>query len=86
MLASLPADAPNPETLVDQRRALALLDDVLEEMAMDLRSVFVLSEVEQMTAPEIATMLDVPLGTVASRLRRAREEFQRRVKRLNHER
>jgi RNA polymerase sigma-70 factor, ECF subfamily len=81
-LGSLATKTPNPEALADQREALALLDDVLEEMPMELRVVFVLSEVEQKTAPEIAKMLDVPLGTVASRLRRAREEFERRVKKL----
>jgi RNA polymerase sigma-70 factor (ECF subfamily) len=74
--------ATNPEDLLDQRRALAVLDQVLEDMPMDLRAVFVLSEVEQMTAPEIASVLEIPLGTVASRLRRARSEFQRRVRSL----
>lgn len=81
-LATLPAQTATPEDLLDQRRALALLDEVLEDMPMDLRAVFVLSEVEQMTAPEIASVLLVPQGTVASRLRRARDEFQRRVRRV----
>ena len=74
--------APSPEELADRRRARALLDDVLADMTMDLRAVFTLFEIEELTAPEIARLLDIPVGTVASRLRRAREQFQTRVKRL----
>lgn len=73
---------PRPDELVDQRRARVLLDRVLEEMDLELRSVFVLFEIEEMTTAEIASLLDIPHGTVASRLRRAREVFEARVKRL----
>jgi hypothetical protein len=51
-------------------------------MPLDLRTVFVLFELEEMPTQEIATVLDLPTGTVASRLRRAREEFQKLVRRL----
>ncbi|MBK7399735.1 MAG: hypothetical protein IPJ34_26645 [Myxococcales bacterium] len=47
----------------------------------DLRAVFVLYELEQETVPEIATTLALPVGTVSSRLRRARELFQAAVRR-----
>lgn len=67
---------PTPEELSDQRRALALLDRALARMDDDLREVFVLYEIEEMTMAEIAVALDLPPGTVASRLRRAREEFR----------
>jgi RNA polymerase sigma-70 factor (ECF subfamily) len=59
-----------------------MLDDVLDALDDDLRVVFVLAELEELTAPEIAGLIGVPLGTVASRLRRAREEFNKSVKRL----
>jgi RNA polymerase sigma-70 factor (ECF subfamily) len=49
---------------------------------MDLRAVFVLFELEEMTMMEIATISDLPPGTVASRLRRARQAFQETVKKL----
>ena len=65
----------DPEALTARRRACEQLDRILEEMPMDLRSVFVLFELEGMTSPEIAELSGVPLGTVASRLRRARERF-----------
>jgi RNA polymerase sigma-70 factor (ECF subfamily) len=45
-------------------------------MSIDLRAVFVLFELEQTTLSEIAVLLDVPRGTVASRLRRAREYYE----------
>ncbi|MFT3771354.1 MAG: sigma factor-like helix-turn-helix DNA-binding protein [Minicystis sp.] len=51
-------------------------------MPLDLRAVFVLFELEQATMAEIAAMLDLPPGTVASRLRRAREHFQAAARRI----
>jgi RNA polymerase sigma-70 factor, ECF subfamily len=71
-----------PDDLVEQRRARELLDHVLDAMDLELRTVFVLFELEEMTTPEIASLLSIPHGTVASRLRRAREEFQSRVEKL----
>jgi RNA polymerase sigma-70 factor (ECF subfamily) len=71
-----------PEQLAQRRRARELLDEILDAMAFDLRTVFVLYEVEELTMAEIAEALDLPPGTVASRLRRARADFQRRVARL----
>jgi RNA polymerase sigma-70 factor (ECF subfamily) len=71
-----------PEDLSDQRRARELLDRVLGEMHPDLRAVFISYEFEELTMIEIAGALDLPQGTVASRLRRARAEFQERVREL----
>jgi RNA polymerase sigma-70 factor, ECF subfamily len=81
-LPDVPDGAANPEELIDQRRARALLDRVLGAMPMDLRAVFVLFELEEMTMVEIATISDLPPGTVASRLRRARQVFQATVSKL----
>jgi RNA polymerase sigma-70 factor, ECF subfamily len=81
-LDAQPAPAPSPEELVDRRRARELLDALLEEMPLELRVVFVLYEIEQLTSSEIAEVIGVPLGTVASRLRRAREDFTARVARV----
>ena len=69
---------PQPDELADQKRLRALLDEVLAAMPEELREVFVLFELEEMSTPEIATLLEIPTGTAASRLRRAREEFDRR--------
>jgi RNA polymerase sigma-70 factor, ECF subfamily len=74
--------APPADELIDRHRARALLEEALLELPMERRSVFVLFELEQMTIAEIARTLDLPEGTVASRLRRARQEFQGWVKRF----
>jgi len=83
ILDLVPALTPDPEMLTDQKRARELLDQLLERIPMELRAVFVLYEIEEMTMVEVAACLDLPSGTVASRLRRARERFQAMVKRLN---
>jgi RNA polymerase sigma-70 factor (ECF subfamily) len=75
---------PRPDELADQKRARELLDTVLEMMPLDLRTVFVLFELEGMTSPEIAALMDIPLGTSASRLRRAREKFHELVEMLSN--
>lgn len=72
-----------PEQLTDQKRARQMLDRVLDQMGSDLRTVFVLYEFEEMNMAEIANALEIPRGTVASRLRRARAEFRERVRALS---
>jgi RNA polymerase sigma-70 factor, ECF subfamily len=68
-------DPPSLDELLDQRHARGILDEVLAAMPEKLREVFVLSELEGLTAPEVSACLEIPLGTAASRLRRAREVF-----------
>ena len=68
-----------PEALTDQKRMRQLLDGVLDQMDETLRATFVLHEFEEMSTAEIAEVLGIPRGTVASRLRRARAEFRVRV-------
>jgi RNA polymerase sigma-70 factor (ECF subfamily) len=72
---------PAPDELLDQRRARERLDRILDAMPVDLRTVFVLFEIDEMPMPQIAELLQLPIGTVASRLRRARADFEQRVKR-----
>lgn len=76
----------SPDELIDQRRARETLDGVLDAMDEDLRAVFVLFELEEMPTAEIATLLAIPPGTVASRLRRAREDFEVQVARIKKRR
>ena len=71
-----------PEQLTDQKRARQMLDLVLDQMEPELRTVFILYEFEEMNMHEIASVLGIPRGTVASRLRRARVEFRGRVSAL----
>ena len=71
------SESPGPEELADERRARAALDRVLDGMSEDLRVAFVLFDIESVSMREIATILGIPPGTVASRIRRAREQFER---------
>jgi RNA polymerase sigma-70 factor (ECF subfamily) len=83
--ASLPTQTdptPGPEQLIERERARAAVDQILSMMDMPLRAVFVLFEIEELTTAQIAEALGLPQGTVASRLRRAREEFKAHVRRL----
>lgn len=80
-VAELEAALPSAEELLDQKRARMALASVLSAMPQDLRMVFVLFEIEELTLPEIAAAAGIPLGTVTSRLRRAREVFQSIIKR-----
>jgi RNA polymerase sigma-70 factor (ECF subfamily) len=76
------AQAPSAEQLLERRQARDALDALLGEMPDELRVVFVLYELEELSTPEIADVCQIPLGTAASRLRRAREDFEERVARL----
>ncbi|MDI1433668.1 sigma-70 family RNA polymerase sigma factor [Polyangium sorediatum] len=77
-----PEPGPDAEELLAQRRARVMLDEVLESLPLDVRAVFVLFELEEMRVPEIASLLGIPLGTAASRLRRGRELFQAELSRV----
>jgi RNA polymerase sigma-70 factor, ECF subfamily len=82
---ALRADAVDPDAVPDPRggpyeatlraEAVRLLDELLDALDDDKRAVFVLAELEQMSAPEIAEALGIPLNTAYSRLRLAREQF-----------
>jgi len=74
--------APPADELLEERRMRRLLDEVLDALPDDLRTVFVLFELEELGTQEIAEALGIPRGTAASRLRRARDAFQEAAKRL----
>jgi RNA polymerase sigma-70 factor (ECF subfamily) len=71
---------PDPERRLQSQRACEIVNRILASMPEDVRMAFVLFELEEMTALEVAKFLDVPPGTVASRVRRAREIFRAAAK------
>jgi RNA polymerase sigma-70 factor (ECF subfamily) len=77
------AAAPGPalEELLDDKQALGLLSAHLASVPSEMREAFVLFELEQLSAPEVADLLGVPVGTVASRVRRARESIRQHLSR-----
>lgn len=74
-----PREPPAPDEALDQRRELELAEACLAKLDQAQRDVLVLTEIEGLSAPEIAEILGVKLNTVYSRLRVARERFQRAV-------
>jgi RNA polymerase sigma-70 factor (ECF subfamily) len=68
-----------PDELAGRAEARTFIAAALDAMDDDLRVVFVLFELEEMSANEIAELLSIPVGTAKSRLRRAREDFALRT-------
>ncbi len=81
-LDGAPDPEPGPEEALDRKRARALLATILDGLEDDVRQVFVLFELEHVPVAEIASLLGIPEGTAASRLRRGREQFQRIAERM----
>jgi len=72
--------SPGPDVILDERRAREVMDRILESIPLEQRAVFILFELEDMSTQEVADALGIPSGTVASRLRRAREIYLEQVK------
>lgn len=71
-----------PHDELERQQALDFLDRVLNGLGDEEREVFVLCQIEELSAPVVASLLGIPPGTVASRLRRARQAFAEQLKRL----
>ncbi|HMA92536.1 MAG TPA: sigma-70 family RNA polymerase sigma factor [Polyangiaceae bacterium] len=69
------------EEVADHRRAIAMMDQILNKLDPELVTVFVLFELEELSTSNIAELLQIPAGTVASRLRRARDAFRTHAQR-----
>lgn len=74
--------APGPEEITELSETRLLLQQVLDELSFELKTVFVLFELEELSVPQIAELVGIPEGTIASRLRRAREAFQATARRI----
>ena len=81
-LALLADDAPGPEESLLAHEAREALDAVLADMPDELRTILVLIELEELAVPEVAALLEIPVGTASSRLRRAREAFTESARRV----
>ena len=74
---------PHLDRTLELRRRVDLLDRLLDELSDEQREVFVMAEIEQFSAPEIAEALGQKLNTVYSRLRLARARFERALARVH---
>lgn len=68
---------------LDLRRGAALLDRALATLDEEDRAVYVLAELEQLSRSEVAEVLAIPQGTVATRLKRARDACLAALRRLH---
>jgi RNA polymerase sigma-70 factor, ECF subfamily len=67
--------AAHPDRRAETTEAARVVNAILDAMDDDQREVFVLAELEELSAPEIAEILNAKLNTIYSRLRLAREAF-----------
>ena len=72
----LPYTNETPETILLCSAHISTIRNALEELPLPLREIILLREVEEMSYHEIRTILNVPLGTVMSRLARARQALR----------
>ena len=73
----LAVEAATPETIYLQRADAQMLQSAIDELPVYFREVLLLCEVEEMSYQEIADTLAIPIGTVMSRLARARKLLQK---------
>jgi RNA polymerase sigma-70 factor, ECF subfamily len=74
------------EAVLERRDKQQLLLDALEAIDLERRAVFIMHELDDVGCQEIARSLGIPIGTVYSRLRLAREDLESAVKRLKAQR
>ena len=72
-----------PDHILLQTEQIQMVQHALQEIAEEFRQPLVLKEIDGLTYEEIAQIIDIPLGTVRSRIFRARQELIERLKRLS---
>jgi RNA polymerase sigma-70 factor (ECF subfamily) len=89
-LAVVPPDLsdgrPGAEEQLILKQELQLAELALSEVALERRGVLMLHEIEGHAMPEIAEVLGIPLNTAYSRLRLARQDYERAARRLRAQR
>jgi RNA polymerase sigma-70 factor (ECF subfamily) len=70
-----PDDGLDPEAQLQQQQTVECVRAAIERLPVDFREVIVLREIEGLSYKEIAAIVRVPIGTVMSRLARARERL-----------
>jgi RNA polymerase sigma-70 factor (ECF subfamily) len=73
---AIASGAPNPETVLLERADREMVRQALTELPVPFREILLLCEVEEMSYEEIAQVLAIPVGTVMSRLYRARKALR----------
>jgi RNA polymerase sigma-70 factor, ECF subfamily len=78
--AALPVENETPETILIDRTSERIMQEAIAELPVPFREILLLCEVEEMSYQDIAATLAIPMGTVMSRLSRARRALRSTVK------
>jgi RNA polymerase sigma-70 factor (ECF subfamily) len=78
-LHSAGSEAIDPEVLLLRQADREMIRQALQELPVEFREVIVLRELEQLSYKEVATVAEIPLGTVMSRLARGRQQLQQNL-------
>jgi RNA polymerase sigma-70 factor, ECF subfamily len=81
----LAIERDTPETLLLARSSDELLQKAVDELPVHFREILLLCEVEEMSYQEISETLAVPIGTVMSRLSRARQTLRKQLRQHLHQ-
>ena len=79
------SDAPSPEKLYQSKQIDKALQESLGKLSPKLRAIIILKEIEELSYEEIADALEISMGTVKSRIARAREELQRLMQKFREQ-
>ena len=74
--AALAVDVTTPETILIERSSHQLVQSAIDQLPVHFREILLLCDVEEMSYQEIAETLSIPIGTVMSRLSRARKALR----------
>ena len=75
-VGEVPSREPTPLEQTEKQAELDMLARLLDELDENKREVFELVELQELTVPEVAELLDIPLNTAYSRLRAGRQAFE----------
>jgi RNA polymerase sigma-70 factor (ECF subfamily) len=79
------SDAPSPEKLYQSKQIDEALRESLGKLSPKLRAIIILKEIEELSYEEIADALEISMGTVKSRIARAREELQKLMQKFREQ-
>jgi RNA polymerase sigma-70 factor, ECF subfamily len=77
---NLPVEPATPETILIERSNTEMMQSAIADLPVYFREILLLCEVEEMSYQEIAETLSIPIGTVMSRLSRARKSLRDRLR------
>jgi RNA polymerase sigma-70 factor, ECF subfamily len=84
-LVTIPSDNPSPETMYEGKQSMDALMAALSNLSKKLRVVIVLKDIDGLSYEEIAGILNLSVGTVKSRIFRARESLKKRTEKFGEQ-